>query len=515
MPEHSIWPVDVLACISFLLSLAFYGSRMMPAPTQRLPPQIPAKWSLSGPIIGIDLGTRYSRLGLVVSEERVQIIQAPDGMREIPSDVCFAHNKTFVGHADILRCSQIGGTTVHNIRDLIRHGFTSQHPDILAPYKRTEINRLPTPAKIPSPPQLSPSALTLIAAVLHELRMMAERFHGAPVSQAVITVPLDFDETERRVINEAALLAGLSPVHLLDEPIAVAIAYGLDAPPALSYAVVLDVGVAARATVLRIEARDIQVVATLQNRSLGGDAFNRLLFAHGSDAYRASIHDSLDAVQAVVLEDQVEEAKLKLSFDRDTVIALPIQGGPWFLVPLSRDTFDMIAADLVEAIIARTIDPMLRGAGVPPSAIKHVILAGGSANIPALRARLRQHFPASIHLNVQDPYPEEAVVYGAAMFARRLALGQVPEESRIYTQNMTPMRFGIEGTGGVFATLIPRNSALPARNTRRFRLSGRAVRVFTGTAEYTNSTEFLGSVVLPPNMNPTRLKITFELSTLG
>jgi molecular chaperone DnaK (HSP70) len=284
------------------------------------------------------------------------------------------------------------------------------------------------------------------------------------------------------MIQEAARLAGLSPVRLPDQAVAIAVAYGLDRRRTESYAFVLDVGSTTRATLLHVNNGDAKVVSSAQQ--LGGDAVNHLLIAHAVDAYRYTLSDELNLVQRLVLEDQVETAKIKLSKEEHTVIALPIQDGPWFLVPLPATKFNSITANLIDDIVGGTIEEVLRTAQVVPGAIDdvrassfamepifirdpQVILAGGSAHIPALQRYLARSFPGTIPLSTGERYPDDAVVYGASLFARRLALGQVPDESKIYVQNATPMRFGIEVAGGLFATLIPRNSPLPVKITRR------------------------------------------------
>ncbi|KAJ7144417.1 heat shock protein 70 family [Mycena epipterygia] len=491
MPDHSTW-LDVLSGLVFLVGLTFYASRMIPPAVPKEPPWIPAKWNRSGPIIGIDIGTTYSRIGFVASEHRVKVFDA------VPSRICVTKNDNFVEHMGITGCSDPGSIT-HTARGLIR----STHAAATTQYFRLDndqheldsLSAQGSPISPGSDQQSSfPLPSSILAALLYELYTRAETYYASRISQAIITVPADFSAVERKVITDAALLAGLSPVRLLDEPIAIAIAYGLDKLKNASYALVVDIGSTAHAALLHIEHSDISVISTARNETLGGDAFNRLLSDYVAEAYKNSLNDNLDAMQSLVVDDQVEMAKLTLSFSEQAVIAVPIFGGPWFLVPLTRDDFNNIATDLVEDILDEMIDQMLSNAGIAANVIDHVILAGGSAYIPALRNRFGQRFPGKVPLSASEKYPDEAVVYGAALFARRLALGEVPEETKIYVQDSTPMRFGIEVAGGLFATLIPRNSPLPATNTKRFSLQGGPIRVFTGTGEYTNATEFLGSL---------------------
>ncbi|KAJ7702764.1 heat shock protein 70 family [Mycena rosella] len=503
MPEGTSWLGDVVTGAFFLLGLTVYALRMFPSPGLREARRIPANWEKTGPIIGIDFGTSNLKVGFVLADQRVEIIYGQEGRRAVHSASCSTHDEASIRWANTVALSH-KGSTIYETQYTSR-STRNETSSLGGLSSETELLGVHEPC----------SETAIVAAGLYELRAIAEKLHGRSISQAVIAIPAESDEDARKAMKEAALLAGLGPGQLLDEPVAVAIAYGLDALEKRSHAVVLDVGSAARIALLRIEDGRIQVLASVHNESLGGHAFGQRLFEYGSDAYKASVHDDLSAMQELVLRDQVEIAKLRLSSDEDAVIALPILGGPWFLVPLTRNIFNDITSDLVDDIVLGLVPQLLGRSGVPISAIDHVILAGGSAHIPALKNHVSERFPASVHLSASEAYPEDAVVYGAALFARRLALGQVPVESKIYVQHATPLRFGIEVTGGIFATLIARNSPLPVRNTKRFDLNGRAIRVFTGTAQYTNATELLGSIILPPNMNSTRLKITFDLSTFG
>ncbi|KAJ7204164.1 Hsp70 protein-domain-containing protein [Mycena pura] len=504
MPDGSNPVLDLLSGLVFLLGIAFYAFRIIPPSPPREPPQTPVKWNDTGPIIGIDLGTRYSRVGLVVSDRHVKIFGRQEEGQAIPSVICLTRNETIVGFTDITKCFE--GNT-RSIRDLIHVVSDSHRPS------RSVLPGQDIPdATLDS---IEASALPIIAAHLSQLRLIAETFYGSQISQAVITFPQDFEDVDREVVKRAALLAGLSPTHFLDEAVAIGIAYGLDRLPSESHALVLDGGSSARAALLHFADGSIRVVSRIQNATLGSDAFNQALTAFIGDAYTRSFNDEMCSAQATGIEDQVEVAKRTLSFEDSTAIAVLEHGSPWLLVPLTVDKFDAVTASVVDNIVANILHSVLQAADVPARAVDYAILAGGSAYIPILQATLREQFPRCRILSFGERYPDEAVVYGAALFARRLALGAVPEERKIHTQDATPLRFGTEGVGGLFVTVIPPNSALPATYTRRFKNFGRFIKIFIGAAEYTNATEFVGCVVLPPYINSRRLQITFNLNTYG
>ncbi|KAJ7662634.1 Hsp70 protein-domain-containing protein [Mycena polygramma] len=512
MEEESRWLGDVLAGVAVLLGLTIFGLQLIPPgnPAEREAPQTPVQWDQGGPIIGIDIGATYGRVGFVVSEHRVKISRSHDATGV---EASLPRTK------DCRRYLRGGHSTAKYLAAL------DQSPYLTWPENWGDEGVARYPSKphasetqrsslhLASTSQVDESCIGAISTSIAKLHAIAEEFHGSRVSQAVLAIPSDYTEEQRGMIWDAALHARLSPVHLIDQPTAIALAYGVDRRCTECNAFVLDVGSSTHAALLRNNNGSIAVVASGQNR--GGDALSDLLLRHATEAFRDATGKGLDALQRPVLEDQVEMAKIRLSMEEDAVIALPIKDEPWFLLPITRAEFNNITAHLIENIIAGTIDNVLRGAGISADAVEHVILAGGSAHIPALQQRLAEYFPAIIPLSTGERYPDDAVVYGASLLARRLSLGQVPDDRKIYVQNATPMRFGVEVAGGLFATLIPRNSPLPASITRRLTLPGRTIRIFTGTEEYTNATEFVGSVVLPPRMKTTRLQITLDLSPYG
>ncbi|KAJ6626707.1 heat shock protein 70 family, partial [Mycena sp. CBHHK59/15] len=318
------------------------------------------------------------------------------------------------------------------------------------------------------------SAVQLAGMVLRELRAMAEGYDGRRITQAVITVPANFDDGKRQAMKDAARLAGLCPVRLLDEPVSVAMAYGLDqilygAVRGESYALVHDAGSTVTSTMLSIVNGDIQIVASTQEPEFGGLHFNKEIFKYAAEAYWDAFGSELDEMQESIVWDEAEAAKVALSTEPDAMISIPIQDGS-FLVLLTREDFDD-STYLVNRAIHRTIDEVLKIGGIQASDMNHTILTGGSAYIPRVKAAFNDHFPDAALLSASEPYPDEAVVFGAAMYARLLALGQVPETSKIYVQNMTPLRFGVGDDKGEFAELISQNSPLPITGSRRCVLS--------------------------------------------
>ncbi|KAJ6534112.1 Hsp70 protein-domain-containing protein [Mycena capillaripes] len=449
MPADSKWLGDVLAGVAFFLGLTCYAIRMIPPTFPREPPETPVKWDKAGPIIGIDLGTTYARVGLVVSEHRVQIFRDHDSL---PAG--YFNNAA----------SPASSACQFKYLPLSTNFEVNVVTDYLVGPEDSPARRLALPATFTSYSE-DCSSLHKMAASLHKLRVTAENFYGSAISQAVIAIPNAYTEDQRGTIKDMAVLAGLSPVRLIDQSVVIAMAYGLDRRRGESYALVLDVGSTARATLLHVDNGDLRVLSHSQN--LGGSAFNQLLFDYAMDAHGDKMNENLTTVQKLILEDQVEMAKIKLSVEDYAAIALPMEDPPWFIVSLAAAEFNKIVESLVEDIVAGTTNEVLSTVQVSPNAVDHVILAGGSAYIPALKDRFARQFPSTVPLSTGESYPDDAVVYGASLFARRLALDKVPDDSKIYVQNATPMRFGVEVVGGLFATVIPRNSPLPATFTRR------------------------------------------------
>ncbi|KAJ7775334.1 Hsp70 protein-domain-containing protein [Mycena metata] len=484
---------DSLSCGAFLLALTVYGLRIIIlVRTAQETPQTPLQWGQTGPIIGLDIGTTSSRVGVITAQRRVVIFRDYDAFRsDVPSTVNGSactdpHNEpiTFLN-------GKISGAT--------SSASTGQEACMDQDTHSTE----------------SESQIRALTAVAEQVRTVAEEFHNSRISQAVIAIPIDYPEDKRRWIRRAALLAGLSPVRLLDESVAVALAYGLDTLRSESYAFVLDVGLVIRASLLHIVDGDIEVISAVQNDTVGGDALNRVLFNHIAKLHRESEGIALDALQTLVLQDQVEMAKITLSSKNDAVVAVPVDDR-WTLTPISVANFEDITSNLVDTIVNWAVDETLSRAGLPRRMITHVILTGGSVHIPALRDRVFASFPRVIPLSSRETFPNDAVVYGATIFAQRLARGLVREEDKLYVQNVTPLAFSIETADGSLSTLIYANSPLPATRTRSLDLRSGEVRIFTGgRPSQPKELELIGMITLPRDMNATRIQITLAFSPYG
>ncbi|KAJ7155269.1 Hsp70 protein-domain-containing protein [Mycena filopes] len=536
----------VLTCCAFLLALAVYGLRTLASIHHRYgetgQSQPPFKWGPTGPIIGIDVGTRFSRVGLITADGRVAISRDvryswhTDSITFVDGKMSGAGGFSFVIQnqaeandssdesipcpknglsGDSRGCHGLYSGSVTFLDGIMRVNCSSHVLWLSMPEYRSGGHQ-PLPVD-----NGNPERVDSLAAVFREVRATAEQFYASRISQAVITVPSNYDEQQRQWVRRAALLAGLAPIRLLDESVAVAVAYGLDTLPGESYAFVLDVGSSStRASLLHIADGDIELLSSVQNDdddndsdTLGADAFDRPLLAHAMEALKG---EPLDEVQTLVLRDQVERAKIRLSFEDDAVLALPGPNKTWLLSHTSAAYFTSLIADVAETIVDWAVDQTFARAGLPRRITTHVILAGGGAYIPILQARTAAKFPGLTPLSADESHPDDAVVYGATMFGRRLALGLVREEDKLIVQSVTPLAFLIQTADGSLATLIAAHSPLPATGTQRLNVTDRMIQIVTSARPAApDLPEFIGRITLPSDMSPTNLQVTLEFSTYG
>ncbi len=416
-------------------------------------------------IVGIDLGTTNSLVAFMQGDKPV-IIPGEDGSNLVPSVVALDENQQIiVGNTARKYLIETPERAIYSVKRLMGRGVEDIQEELkLFPFRLAadlhagEVLRIRLGGKEFTPSEIS-------AFILRQLKRNAERYFGAPVSKAVITVPAYFNDAQRQATKDAARIAGLDALRLVNEPTAASLAYGLDKTESGMVAVYDLGGGTFDISILKLHDGIFEVIATNGDTHLGGDDIDNLLLTIALDDIfgdlKLNLRRNAEAIQA--LRKAVIDAKIHLSGRPSVLLNLELPGNLRYEREITRPQFEQ----LIQPILDRTIGPCkqaLKDAGLSPGQIDEVVAVGGSTRIPKVRDLIQDLFERPPHTDLN---PDEVVALGAAIQANILGGGSEATKDMLLL-DVTPLSLGIEVAGGVTDKIILRNSTIPASATQHY-----------------------------------------------